>query len=547
MTQRSTDTIGFLRSAEGEDPLTFEGIAVPYGQRTINPVREYGRPEAFAPGAFAGSAAYWMSRADGARVAFRPEHGAKPVGTVSMLSDTPDGLRFRMQLRDNAEGRDYAEQVRSGLNGVSIEFAPVGEPVKKDGYVVHREAKLYGIAGSVTPAYDGARLSLRDMEDEPVTEDTKQADDTAIPIVRDDAAKNVERDQIKAIGGGAADPKAHAFLSMFRDAAIYGRDAVDEQGNHRSFFSDVVNRGRDSGAAERQEKHERMLSDFATSLTRAGDVLSSEIPGAYPNLYVPGAYVPRLLKSRPMANFIDSYPIDNALPRVYAVVTTSTSATVQAGQTQNVAASDFATTSKTATPLFYSSSTLVARQVIDGASPAAEAMLLNDMYEAYSQVTEAATVTKVEATNTASGVAITKATPYAGTVAQVVAYYGARFKPAQGMFYPPALYSVLLAQLDSSGRPLLPSIGPFNAQGTADLGGVAANVLGAQVILSWGSTADKVFTLRKDDYVIFESPVLNFRYEQATGPAGFNVGVWGYFVASERGLAGGGALSVTAA
>ena len=72
---------------------------------------------------------------------------------------------------------------------------------------------------------------------------------------------------------------------------------------------------------------------------------------------------------------------------------------------------------------------------------------------------------------------------------------------------------------------------------------IGGGILGASTILSWGSTVNVVVTLRRNDYVIFESPTLNFRYEQATGPAGFNIGVWGYFVCAAR-LGG---LSVTAA
>jgi phage head maturation protease len=547
---RTTELVGSLRSIEGE-PLTFEGTAVPYGMLSLGPVAEYGAKEAFAPHSFAASATYWMSRDDGARMAFRERHGSPDIGTIAELRDEDARLAFRLVLDDDPAGQAYARKVRAGRNGVSIEFAPEGEPEKRDGYVLHRAAKLYAIAGSVSPAYDGARLSMRDMEELPVTEPIAPApppvpQDTApaIPVAVRDAA---ERSQVAAIGGGAADPNTHRALSFFRDATIYGRDATDEHGNHRSFFSDLVNRNRDSGAAERLERHERMLTDFSKQLERAGDVLSSEIPGAYPNLYIPGVFTPRILKGRPMANFIQSFPISDALPRVYAVASTATTATVQASQTTNPAASDFATTSKTATPLLYGASSLVARQVVDGASPAAEQMLLQDMYEAYGQVTEAAAVTKVEAVAAASGVAITAATPYAGTVGNVVAYYGARFKPAEGQFYPAALFAVLLAQNDTTGRPLLPAINAMNSDGTVAIGGSGGGILGAQLILSWGSTANHVITLRRDDYVIFESPVLNFRYEQATGPAGYNVGCWAYFVTSERGPAGVGGLTVTAA
>lgn len=553
---RTTELTGSLR--ETDDPLVFEGTAVPYGVKTVSPVPEYGMPEAFAPHAFAGSAEYWMSRDDGARMGYKRKHGADDVGTIAGLRDEDSRLAFTLRLDDDPAGHAEAKRIRSGRNGVSIEFAPEGQPEKRDGFVLHRQARLYAIAGSITPAYDGARLSLRDMEATPVTETNPEpvkesATTEAAPAKREDSQEpavkvtdidaKLQRQQVQAIGGGAADHNTHIALTMLRDAALYGRDAVDEKGNHRSFLRDLVNSQRDSGARERIEQHHRMLADVATALERAGDVLSSEIPGAYPNLYLPGLFTPRILKGRPMANFINSFPIDNALPRIFAKVSTSTSATVQASQTTNPAASDFATTAVTATPLLYGASSLVARQVVDGASPAAEQMLLQDMYEAYGQVTEAAAVTAVEAGASASGTAITAATPYAGTLGNVIKYQTTRFNPAEGQFYPSALYAVLLAQGDTTGRPFLPMIGLMNSDGQVAAGAVSGGILGAQTILSWGSTANVVVTLRRNDYVIFESPVLNFRYEQATGPAGFNIGVWGYFVCATR-LGG---LSVTAA
>lgn len=551
MTWRETDTIGTLRAID-DDPLTFEGIAVPYGQLSVNPVSEYGRREAFATGAFRESIAHWMGRSDGARLPFRAAHGEKPIGAVQALEDAPDGVHFRVKLLDTPAAREYGDGVRAGLNGVSVHFNPIGDPVVRDGFVLHRAAKLFDIAGSVTPAYDGARLSLRDMEDEPVPENTTTTEatpaaerqDVQEPAVsRTTEQVAAERSQVQAIGGGAADRRTDIALSLLRGDAVYGRDATDEHGNHRNFFRDLVNAGRDAGAMERQQRYASQLADVAKAMERAGDVLSSEIPGAYPNLYLPGVFTPRILKSRPMANFIDSFPISDALPRIFAKVTTSTSATVQAGQTQNPAASDFATTAVTATPLLYGASTLVARQVVDGASPAAEQMLLQDMYEAYGQVTEAAAVTAVEAGASASGTAITAATPYAGTLGNVIKYQATRFIPAEGQFYPAALYAVLLAQGDSTGRPFLPAYGLMNSDGSTGPGATGFNILGSQGILSWGSTANVVVTLRRSDYVIFESPVLNFRYEQATGPAGFNIGVWAYFVCATR-LGG---LSVTAA
>ena len=99
-------------------------------------------------------------------MAFRPAHGEKPVGTVSQLRDTPDGVEFRATIMDCPSGDEYLANVRAGLNGVTHRVrSRQGQPRMRDGTVLHRDARLHAIAGSVTPAYDGARIALRDMED----------------------------------------------------------------------------------------------------------------------------------------------------------------------------------------------------------------------------------------------------------------------------------------------------------------------------------------------------------------------------------------------
>ena len=62
-------------------------------------------------------------------------------------------------------------------------------------------------------------------------------------------------------------------------------------------------------------------------------------------------------------------------------------------------------------------------------------------------------------------------------------------------------------------------------------------------MLSYASTANVVVTGRSNDYVIFESPVARFSYDQVAGPAGVRVGVWAYLVVGLR-L---GSIKVTAA
>lgn len=537
-----TEAVTAVREV-ADRPRVIEGMAVPYGQVATD--TEFGS-EAFGRGAFRESVERWMSRTDGARMAFRPSHKADPIGVVIALRDTDDGVLFEAEIDDDAAGETYLKRVRKGLNGISVEAA-LGQsrPQRlRDGTTLHRKARLMAIAGSVSPAYDGARIALRDMEEgmsEAVT--PEPTPETPTPVVQRDADTIVteptlaQRSAIER-NDDLATQIARSSVSITRTEAVYSR-----RSGH-SFIADgfAAERG-DSEARERQARHYAHLTDVSMQIERAGDVLSSEIPGAYPNDYLPGLLTPRILKGRPMGGFYNRVPITDATPKIFAKTTTSTTVAVQSAEGANPAASDFATTAVTVTPLLYGAETVVSRQVLDGASPDAQNMILQDMLEAYAQASETVIKTAVEAGASASGTAITAATPYAGLVGNIVAYQAARFTPATGQFIPPALYTVALAQNDTTGRSLLANINSMNSLGEVRAGGASFSLLGAEEYLSWASTANVVVTGRPSDYVIFESSIARFSYDAVTGPSAVRIGIWAYLVVGTR-L---GSLKVTAA
>lgn len=539
-----TEATTAIRIADDDD-RAIVGIAVPYG--VVSGQTEIGR-EAFYPGAFKASVEHWMGRQDGARMAYRPAHKEKPVGTVTSLQDTPDGVAFRASIFEGQAGDDYLAQVRAGLNGVSIEAGlPTASRRGRDGTVIHREARLHAIAGSIVPAYDGARIALRDMEDSMDAETqveaavTETPTETAVAPIAPRDRFVAERDDAARITTGSPNTSTGSAGGSFvitRSEPVYG-----PQSDH-SFLRDAfyATQG-DSEAKERQARHTSHLTDIAKQMERASDVLSTEIPGAYPNDYLPGLLTPRILKGRPMGSFFARFPISDARPKIFAKVTTSGSVAVQSAEGAALTATDIATTAVTATPLIYGTYTDVSRQAIDGADPSAQSLILQDLIEAYAQASETVIKTAVEAGSTASGVAVTAATPYAGVLANVINYQGTRFNPATGVFIPSALYAVLLAQGDSTGRPFLPMIGQMNSDGSVARGGIQADVLGATTYLSYASTTNVCVFARPTDFVIYESSLATFTFSEVVGPQAVRIGLWAYLVVGTR-LGG---LKVTAA
>jgi HK97 family phage prohead protease len=559
---RTTEAVGHIRQSQ-DDPRVIEGIVVPYGQVAAN--TELGR-EAFAPGAFRDSASAWMGRTDGARLPFRPAHGQRNIGSVTHLEDTAAGLAFRAKIRDGARGDDYLSELADGMNGVSVEFNPTGTSRKtRDGVTVHRSAAIFGIAGSEAPAYDGARIATRDMEaamsetePTPVPEPTPTP--TPVPTPEPPAHGAVE--PITPLERAAVEKAAiekylnRSSITITRPELVYGRDS-----DYNYFHDDWKMKGSFNSqgradAAERVRRHELYLQELASKMERdaysrvfdpgfterAGDVLSSEIPGAYPNDYLPGLLTPRIFKGRPITDSFQRIPISDARPRIFPKVTTSgTVATFAEGVAPT--ATDIATTAVTVTPSAYGTYTDVSRQALDGGDPSVLAIIFQDLQEGYRQASETAVKVAVEAGATASGTAITAATPWAGELANVIKYYATRFRPAEVAIVPSALYSVLLSQGDTTGRPFMPMIGAMNSDGTVQQGGISGNILGANAKLSWASTVNVNVFAASNDYVIFESAITQFTYDQVVGPQSVRVGLWAYLGIGTR-LGG---LSVTAA
>lgn len=554
---KRTEAIGFVRQS-ADDPRVLEGVAVPYGvvsePTELLPGSGEIVREAWAPGAFAADIQAWGARQDGRKAPHRPRHGERPVGTT-VFTDTPTGVAFRTALLNTPAADAYLEEVLSGLNGISMEGMWSEKPRRmRDGTVLHRSGRIHGIAGSDRPAFDGAHIALRDMEEimgenetptppEPTPPEPTPPTEPTETAQRDAATRAVE--PMTSAERNAAERSDELVQAIGRaPGRVIRQPSVYGLGTGQSFLRDLMAASRgDAAAAERQSRHDAHLADIALQIERAGDVLSSEIPGAYPNDYLPGLLTPRILKGRPMGGFYNRVPITDATPKIFAKVTTSTTVAVQSAEGANPAASDFATTAVTATPLLYGAETVVSRQVLDGGTPAAEQMIISDMLEAYAQASETVIKTAVEAGSSASGSAITAATPFAGLVANLVAYQSARFMPATGQFIPPALYTTALAQSDTTGRPFLATIGQTNAVGQIEADGAYASLLGATEYLSWASTANVVVTGRPSDFVIFESSIARFSYDAVTGPAAVRLGIWAYLVVGTR-L---GSLKVTAA
>ena len=498
-------------------------------------------------------------------VSFVPRAGGdvrEPDGTLRRTSI--DVRRVALVERGAyREGGAKVTAVRAAKEGTSVKCQHCGAAMVPG--VAHTCASRAGAApaaGATTAPAAGAAEGTEDDDDATaaptgnsrpnrtrVTVDVERGRWEAFERFERAAA---ERETVDRMGATSRPVGRGGAFHVTRDQVQYG------PGSGRSFFRDAwqVSRGvAESEVRERVENHYRMLYDLDAAIQRAvgfdpsivfraGDVLSSEIPGAYPSEYLPGLIVNRVLKQRPMGGFYQRFPLEDGRPRIYPVVSTSTSVSVQSAEGANPAASDFATTGTTVTPLFYGGETAVSRQVLDGADPSTDEMLRTDLNEAYMQASETVIKTAVEAGSTASGVTLTAATPDAGLRSLVMNHLGAVFLPAERLFVPTTLASSWIAQNDTTGRPLAPAIGAYNANGELSPNQlpIIGVELGVPVAQSWASTAGAGAGVggvavigRASDFAIFESNIVNFDFREGAGaPASVRIGLWAYLVVGTR-------------
>lgn len=150
-----------LRAVDGTESGTFlEGVAVPYD--TWADIGWF--MERHMPGSFKKSI---REAAKGLPLLLWHDNQTFPVGVSDEWRDEGDALRcvWRIDQTDD-RARTAAQKARDGfLTGLSIGFAPVGEPeveIDDNGvvWVTRRESRLLEVSLTPTPAFAGAQVSL---------------------------------------------------------------------------------------------------------------------------------------------------------------------------------------------------------------------------------------------------------------------------------------------------------------------------------------------------------------------------------------------------
>jgi len=418
-------------------------------------------------------------------------------------------------------------------------------------YIAAQRGKFDALAANVRSITDKAAEEKRDLSDEEVRSVTEQ--NAAAKKLADEITLLTEAEtRVKAVGEQAAkvENDVEAETRKSRTTAVDRDPGHYRKGGKNSFFSDQFKAkfNNDADANERLEQHTRGLT---TSANGPGVVLPKWLVDEFQTLKY---------QSRALSNAVRHYEITDANTITLPKEITGTDAVVGNQASENTAPTStdaWDSDIDTLTPATVTGAQIFSRQLLDGSSPAADQLILNNLVRVYnSQVEAKVGAAMIAAAGTPAAFATESAFVSGGMKGVIdaqVSVRANRFDNADLIVMTPFRYGEFLKLVDTTGRPIIGGEAgtPMNVQGVGEVS-TDGRIRGLGVIQTSGVGAgtypDKFLVVRAEDTILFESPLMQFRYEEVNGPQSIKVGIWAYVGVSVReGGRSTKALQVTAA
>jgi HK97 family phage prohead protease len=288
-------------------------------------------------------------------------------------------------------------------------------------------------------------------------------------------------------------------------------------------------------------------AEFGVNTGNASQIIA---PG-----YRPDLYVTQLLKGRPLTSGVSRGTISDATPFNIPSFVSASGASAAHVEGVNPTTGSLTLGTVTVAPGAISGVFELSREIVDSANPAVDAIAMNAMHESYSQQTEAQVYAELNGTNGVggtitsgfvpsgaqvatttggTGVAASGAPLIAGIRAALGLYPFRRFGAPDQMFLSQEATSAVAGATDTTGHPLLPSVGPMNTVGVGNAVTNGWYIDGLTAVPAWSMTGNAstdadVIILNSGDVWAWESPLLMFRFEERGGPARIDLALFGYF------------------
>lgn len=563
---------------------TISGLLVPWGK-----VAKAG----FTKWRFSEGSLRWS---DVSRIKLNLNHDHKEaVAYATRLQNSAAGLDGTFKVANGPEGDKALSLAQDRvLDGFSIEVDFEDEdgwrpdPTNEDVRLVDR-GRLMGVALTGFPAFDDARVAAvaaarqreevvmddqkKDQKKEPEAEEPAVVFEGAMNALAEkmaDSQRKLTEQLALSVGesistgmkvaleemvtpGEGPQPVKAARYSVLREAPIYRFDGTgeclvrDAWNSAHSHDEDATNRLRKY--RQQTEEVSKLAADHFIGFAPQTTTTAANI---IPPGYRPDLYVSMLTQGRPLVNAASRGSIPNATPFTVPVFTSFTSASADHVEGTNPSDGSMAFAVKTVTPQAVSGRLTLTREIVDSANPVIDQIAIAAMRESYARQTEAKVYTLLNGANGAGGTITNGLVPsgaqaatYVGTTgtppallagirARLAAFPFNRFAAPDSALMGQNATAILATAVDSTGRPMFPSVGATNTAGIGNAVNQGWNVDGMPFVPAWSMTGtaagdSQIFILNSSDLWVWESPLLTFRFEEKQGPANIELNVFGYF------------------
>jgi phage head maturation protease len=539
---------------------TVSGMLLPFNVPTSD-----GRKIRFAAGSVT-----WQKAAV-SRVKLDREHDlGQLLGSAVKVDSGEHGVSAAFKVARTPAGDEAlalaADGALDGLSAVVRITDAIPDPVHEGGTLV-TAATLVRATLTADPAFDDARLSGVALSAQKGTAmnctvcGTVHAAGTPCatppaPSTDQTAAFTAAVESFtKAVEGLTAPqaresvPAGHAVGFSVVEPPVY--TGIPGKGAH-SFVRDAFAASSDDEARARLRKFAAQRAEVEQFATVNRTVGANVIPPGYR----PDLYQGQIQMGRPLFGMLSTGALTDATPFTLPTFTSATGATVTHVEGTNPTDGSLTIGTRTVTPTAISGRFILTREIVDAANPAIDAIAMAAMRESYAQQTEAliyaemngangvgGTITSGAVPSGAAAVAVTGvgATGLAGAALidglrdQITAYLFRLGGAAPNRLALSLEGSQSLAKAkDSTGRPLLPRLGATNATGQVgaldqsfDVDGLAGTPAAS---MTGNAAGDADAILFNSQYAwAWESPLLQFQYNERSGPALIELAVFGYF------------------
>lgn len=559
---------------------TITGLFVPWGK-----VARSG----FSKWRFSRGSLHWTSEK---RVKLNLSHDHKEaVGVATRIDNGTAGLHGTFKIARGEQGDRALALAEDGVvDGFSIEvdfddgdgWTP--DPSDENVRLV-QSGRLMGVALTAFPAFDDARVDRvaaarkgAPMPDDKQDQNTNTAVDEAAATFETamdrlaakvaESQKKLNEEMAQSVGESISegvkvalenigDPQRGsvkaARYQVTREEPVYRFDGTGHSMVRDAWYAATQ---REDDAIERLRKYRmqteevaKLVNQSSLSFTPQSTSTASQI---VPPGYRPELYVPMLQQERPFVSSASQGLLANATPFTVPTFTSVTGGSADHVEGTNPSDGSLAFGTKTVTPQAISGRLVLTREIVDASNPAIDQIALAAMRESYNRQTEVKVYTLLNGANGAGG---TITSGFVPSGAQAATYVGSTGTPPAAIagirsrlaaypfnrFAAPTIAlmgqnatTVLATAVDTTGRPVFPSVGATNTTGLGNAVTQGWSVDGLSFVPAWAATGTaagdtQIFILNRSDLWVWESSLLSFRFEEKQGPANIELNIFGYF------------------